>query len=86
MLLDDKLNIQPLLAESWQISKDGKTYTFNLRHDVKWHDGKPFTSADVKFTFDTILNPQINSPQRSKFSAIKSVETPDSYTVRFVLS
>ena len=47
--------IRPELAESWAWSGDNKTLTFKLRHDVKWHDGKPFTSADVKCTFDMLM-------------------------------
>ena len=50
-------NYQPEaeLAESWIISEDGLTYTFYLRRNVKWHDGEPFTSADVVYTFDVIF-------------------------------
>ena len=44
------------LAESWTVSEDGKTYTFNLRRGVKWHDGKPFTAEDVKFTYELMLH------------------------------
>lgn len=46
----DQTTLQPRLAQSWKASPDGKTYTLNLRHDVKWQDGKPFTAADVVFT------------------------------------
>src|SRR5436305_10379176 len=47
--------IRPDLAESWAWSEDGKDLTFKLRHGVKWHDGKPFTAADVKCTWDLLL-------------------------------
>ena len=47
--------IRPELAESWAWSEDGKDLTFKLRHGVKWHDGKPFTAADVKCTWDLLL-------------------------------
>src|SRR5213082_622519 len=48
--------IRPELAESWAWSEDGKDLTFKLRHGVKWHDGKPFTAADVKCTWDLLLD------------------------------
>jgi peptide/nickel transport system substrate-binding protein len=53
--LDQNGAPQPALATSWQISPDGLTYTFKLRPNVKWHDGRDFTSADVKYTFEEIL-------------------------------
>src|SRR5512132_960280 len=53
--LDSEYRSHPDLAESWDISRDSTTYTFRLRRDVKWHDGKPFTSADVKFSYLEIL-------------------------------
>ena len=51
------------LAERWTVSPDGKTYTFHLRKNVKWHDGQPFSSADVKTSFDRVLNPDFKSPK-----------------------
>lgn len=53
----------PGLAESWNISEDGKVYTFFLRQNVNFWDGSPFTSADVKYTFEHLLNPDTRSPQ-----------------------
>ena len=52
---DENMKFVPGLAESWSIDSGSKTYTFNLRKGVKWHDGKPFTAEDVKFTFETFL-------------------------------
>jgi len=49
---------EPALASSWETSKDGLSYIFTLREGVKWHDGKPFTAEDVKFTFDAIMHPE----------------------------
>ncbi|MHA6692193.1 ABC transporter substrate-binding protein [Devosia sp. A449] len=71
----------PDLAESWEISEDLTVYTFRLRSGVKWHDGTPFTSADVKWTLDDIIA-QGDSAVTFKFlSDITSVETPDDLTV-----
>jgi len=50
--LDDSLNPVPELAASWQVSADGKTYTFKLVPGVMWHDGQPFSADDVEFTFE----------------------------------
>ena len=52
---DFNLAPQPMLAESWTISPDGRKYSFKLRRNVKWHDGKPFTADDVVFTFSQFL-------------------------------
>jgi len=65
--INEKLEVIPDLAKSWTISKDGKLWTFYLRRDVKWHDGVEFTAEDVKFTFDSVLNPKVNSVRRSDF-------------------
>src|SRR5881409_1815807 len=57
--LDQSLNVRPLLAESWEVSRDGLTYTFKLKKGVRWHDGKPFTARDVAFTFYAVLDPKV---------------------------
>ena len=72
------------LATSWESSQDGKTYTFHLRHGVKWHDGVPFTSADVEFTLAAIQNPDSRSPLASSWEGVK-VDAKDDYTVAFTL-
>jgi peptide/nickel transport system substrate-binding protein len=68
--LDEKLGVKPLLAESWEVSKDGLTYTFKLKKGVKWHDGKPFTAKDVAFTFYSVLDPKVTTPHRGYFDAL----------------
>ncbi len=83
--LDQDLIAQPGLAESWEISEDGLTWTFKVRSGVKYSDGSDFTSADVKYTYDTILNPDNNAPYRSRYVSISSIECPDDNTVIFHL-
>ncbi|HVX31181.1 MAG TPA: ABC transporter substrate-binding protein, partial [Nitrolancea sp.] len=58
---DDDMNFQPSLAEKWEISTDGKMYTFTLRTDVKFHDGTSFNADAVKFNFDRIMDPATKS-------------------------
>jgi peptide/nickel transport system substrate-binding protein len=73
------------LAESWSVSDDGLTWTFNLRKKAKWHDGTPFTAEDVAFTINKIwLNPKISFPQRSNFATLVKAETVDDSTVKLV--
>ncbi|MGE4169712.1 MAG: peptide-binding protein [Candidatus Margulisiibacteriota bacterium] len=64
---NEDLEIVPDLAESYSVSPDGLTYTFKLKKTVTWHDGKPFTSADVLFTFKTLFDPKTNTVRRSQF-------------------
>ena len=60
--------VEPLLAESWEHSEDGMTWTFHLRDDVRWHDGEPFTAHDVEFTFNRIIyNQDIPASSRPTF-------------------
>ncbi len=81
---DKDLNIQPALAVSYS-TPDNMTYEFKLRQGVKFHNGKDFTAADVKYSFDNILNPPPpgSSSVLGQVPAIASVEVIDNYTVRF---
>lgn len=81
---DAKMNITPDLAESWD-TPDPLTYVFHLRRGVKFHDGHSLTSADVKFTFDSLDSGAVQSPKRGSFDMIASVDTPDDATVVFRL-
>src|SRR5262245_52839378 len=78
------LDIIPELADTWDLSDGGKTLTFHLHKGVKWHDGTPFSSADVQFTIERIMNPPqgMVSPRGPVFAAlIERVEAPDPDTV-----
>ena len=81
---DAQMKVIPDLAESWE-TPDPLTYVFHLRRGVKFHDGRPLTSADVKFTFDSILAGAIKTPKRGSFKLVASVEAPDDSTVVFHL-
>ena len=81
----DSLTPEPDLATSWTISDDGRQYAFALRGGVTWHDGRPFSAADVKFTFDQILDPSSGTLQWSDFSVVDSVTVSDTLSVRFWL-
>jgi len=65
--MDDDLGIRPDLAEYWQVSDGGKTYTFFLRKNVRFHNGRELTSADVKFSLERLLRPENRSPYASFF-------------------
>ena len=88
---DGTLEIEPALATSWKISKDGKTYTFKLKEGVIFHDGTPFNAAAVKFNFDRMLDekhPQHDTgpfPLAFFFNAIKETRIIDNLTVQFIL-
>lgn len=73
------------LAESWEIDKESNTYTFKLRNDVKWHDGKKFTAEDVKFTLETIMNPDNASEIASNYEDITNIEVVDETTIKITL-
>jgi len=85
---NDQTKILPCLAVRWDMAQDGMTYTFYLRQGVQFHDGSPFTSKDVLVNFQRIINPPqgVNSPRGVFFNTVDHIETPDDYTVRFVLT
>jgi peptide/nickel transport system substrate-binding protein len=85
LALDDDLTPVPELAERWEIEDDGRTYRFHLRRGVRWHDGEPFTAADVKFTFEALLLQYHARTRASLGRVLESIETPDDFTVVFRL-
>lgn len=79
--LDARLEPVKRLAKDWKISADKKTITFTLRDDVKFHDGEPFTSADVEFTFNAVRNTTEQTLWGAYMRNVESLETPDAHTV-----
>lgn len=79
---DKNLNIVGDLAERFSVSPDGLQITFHLRRCVKWHDGFPFTSRDVLYTYHVIIDPKTPTAYSEDFKQVKSVSAPDDYTVR----
>lgn len=84
--LDENYILQPVLAESYDASADGLSYTFNLRQGVLFHDGEEFTAEDVKYTFDFYRDPANAATIANNFRGIASIETPDDYTVQITMS
>ena len=80
-LLEYDLDLSPIpsLATEWAVSDDGRTITFNLREGVKWHDGKPFTSADVQYSIMEVLK-NLHPRGNQTFRFVQAVETPDPMT------
>lgn len=83
--LDADLNPVPELAERWSVEDDGRTYRFTLRDAVTWHDGMPFTSADVKFTFERALLKYHSRTRAALEGLLLAIETPDARTAIFRL-
>ena len=80
---DEKFEFVPSLAEKFDESADHQTFVFHLRPGVMFHDGRPLTSADVKYTFDSLLSPALKSPIRGAVDKISSIDAPDPQTVVF---
>ena len=85
---DERAQFVPNLAveipsvKNGGIAKNGLEYTFRLKKGVAWHDGKPFTSRDVKFTWELVTSPKFGAFTKVGFDAVASMETPDESTVR----
>jgi peptide/nickel transport system substrate-binding protein len=80
---DANVKESPMLADSWENSADGLTWTFRLRRGVKFHGGQTLRAADVKYSFERILKV---SPRKTDYQMIKEIRTPDDLTVQFVLA
>ncbi|MFM7415970.1 MAG: ABC transporter substrate-binding protein [Alphaproteobacteria bacterium] len=81
----DMKTIRPLLAERWDISPDGKTYTFHLRKDVTFCDGRPMTADDVVYSIKRWIDPATRSPVRWRAGPVKDIRARDAYTVEYEL-
>jgi peptide/nickel transport system substrate-binding protein len=81
---DAQMNPVPDLAERWE-TPDPRTYVFHLRRGVRFHDGRPLTAIDVKYTFDSIIAGAIKTPKRGSFRIVDSIAAPDESTIIFHL-
>jgi len=81
---DERLNVQPGLAERWEIP-DPLTYIFHLHRGVTFHDGRRLTSRDVKWTFDSLLEGKIRSTKSAAYRFVDHIDAPDDFTVVFHL-
>src|SRR5512143_294301 len=79
------MKLKPVLAESYEASRDGLTYTIKLRHGVKFHDGTDFDAEAVKANFDRVTNPDNKLKRYGLYSIIGKTEVVDPYTVKFTL-
>lgn len=84
MKVNEEGNLIPDLAESYQISEDGREYLFKLKPDLKWHDNKPLTTSDIEFTIKKIQDPLTKSPRRSSWEGVE-VRRVDDLTIIFTL-
>lgn len=74
--------LEPSLAQSWSTSADGKTWTFRLRRGVNFHNGRELVAADVKYSYERVLDPKLGSGGRGYLAAIEQIEIADKHTVR----
>lgn len=83
---DGENQVVPGLADRWDYDETAYTYTFHLRDGVKWHDGQPLTSADVKFTIEAIMDPENGAENAPNYEDVEEITTPDEQTVVFRLT
>jgi peptide/nickel transport system substrate-binding protein len=78
------LKMKPMIAEKWTIGSDKLTYTFKLRRNIVFHDGKPLTSADVLFSYEMMMSDKVpNAHKKVYYKDVQSVRAPDAYTIVF---
>lgn len=83
LTLDEKtLEYKPYMAEKYEISEDGLTFTFYLRQDIKWSDGEPLTAHDYQWTYDQVTNPVNEFPYLSQYEFVSSYKALDDYTLQ----
>jgi len=85
LVLNERGAIKPQLAESYEVSKDGKVYTFRLRRGVKFHNGQEMTAEDVKYAIDYTLNPKNGAYGRSRLALVEGAKVADKYTLKIYL-
>jgi len=83
---DDKLNVIPDLAQKWEVSDDGLTYTFHIRTGLKFHDDAPLSAQDFVYTYNRTLDPKLASPHANKLKSITKAEAPDDQTFKLTFS
>lgn len=83
---DEKLNVQPALAERWEVSPDGREYTFFLRKGVKWHDGSELSAEDLKYWHQRMMAAETVAPYKNWFDMIERIDVVDKTTAKAVLS
>jgi len=82
---DEHYNIQPGVAESWEMP-DAQTYIFHLRHGIRFHDGRPLTAKDVKWTLDTMRDGTVATVKGAAYKLVDRLETPDDFTLKLHLA
>src|ERR1044071_7728609 len=81
---DQHLSVMPSLAKSWEMP-DPRTYIFRLHRGIRFSDGRPLTSRDVKWSFDSVLQGKVRSPKAGTYRFVEHIEAPDDYTIVFHL-